>query len=199
MHGRSAIEGPDLLATRFIVESRPPRLQAFDNPLAIFRNFHPLHASAIRRRNIGIGYPIFDIVDGRFKEGFADAKHMMAQKSDRAVAIVDCPLLQLFGGKLPYIALRRAQHVYPLRHQFRWRQRRVTAALQADELRDILKILAEDELLGVDKHWHRAYAKSKELFQGSGVVHHISGDKINALARKKLFRLETAASAGLRI
>jgi hypothetical protein len=53
-------------------------------------------------------------------------------------------------------------------------------------------------LLTVGKHRHRAHAKSKELLQRSGVVHHVASDKINALVRKKLFRPEATASTRLR-
>ena len=49
-------------------------------------------------------------------------------------------------GNLADVALRGAQHGDPLSEQCLGRKRTVSAALQADEFRDVFHILAEDEL-----------------------------------------------------
>jgi hypothetical protein len=74
----------------------------------------------------------------------------------------------------------------------------VARALEPDELRDILEILAKDELLALRNDRHISNAQLEKTFASSGVVEHVNRFEVDAFARKKLFRPQTAASARLR-
>lgn len=73
----------------------------------------------------------------------------------------------------------------------------MTAALQADELGNVFKILTEDVLFSSCQYWHAARAKLQKLLLTLGIVQHVDRNEVDALLRKKLFRSKAAASAGL--
>ena len=71
-------------------------------------------------------------------------------------------------------------------------------ALQTDELCDVFEVLSEDEILASRNHRHVAHAELEQSLAPSGVVQYVYVFVIDAFARKKLFRPETAASPRLR-
>jgi hypothetical protein len=73
----------------------------------------------------------------------------------------------------------------------------MTGALQPDELGDIFEVLAKDVLLAPGHHGHVAHAEGEQPFPSPGIVQDVHGFEVDAFARKKLFRPETGASAGL--
>ncbi len=70
-------------------------------------------------------------------------------------------------------------------------------ALQADELGDILKVLAEDVLIAFREHRHAVRAEFEQLLSSCRVVQYVNRDEVNAFFRKKLFRSQATASTGL--
>ena len=70
-------------------------------------------------------------------------------------------------------------------------------ALEADELGDILEVLAEDVVLALRDDRHVAHAQGQELFPPAGVIRNVDDDVVYLLFRKKLFRSEAAASPRL--
>jgi hypothetical protein len=45
---------------------------------------------------------------------------------------------------------------------------------------------------------HGTHAKCHQLFAAAGIIEDVDGDEVDTFFRKKLFRSEAAASAGLR-
>jgi hypothetical protein len=82
--------------------------------------------------------------------------------------------------------------------QLVWRQRFVSGTLQADKLGNVFQILPEDECITFGHHRNITHAELQQPFASTGVVEHVDGFEVDAFARKKLFRPETAASARLR-
>jgi len=72
------------------------------------------------------------------------------------------------------------------------------AALQADELGDVLEVLPEDGVFALLHHRNVAYAQREKPFAAAGVVRDVDDFVIYLLFRKKLFRSEAATSSGLR-
>ena len=72
------------------------------------------------------------------------------------------------------------------------------AALQADKFRDILHVLAKDELAALCQHWHALGSQAEQLLSSRGIVQNVDRGEFDAFFRKKLFRSKTAASTGLR-
>jgi hypothetical protein len=93
--------------------------------------------------------------------------------------------------------LRRAQHNGPFRNQGRWGKRGVAGALQADELGDVLEVLAKNVLVASREHRHGPHAEFEQLLFSRRIVHHINRDEVNAFFRKKLFRPQATASTRL--
>jgi len=62
------------------------------------------------------------------------------------------------------------------------------AALQADELGDILQVLAEYELITARQNRYGAHAKFAQSLQCCRIVQDIERDEVDAFFRKKLFR-----------
>jgi hypothetical protein len=73
----------------------------------------------------------------------------------------------------------------------------VRAALQADELGDVVDVLREHVLPAPRHDRHGANAERQELVPAGGVLDDVYRDEVNAFARKKLFRPEAGASPGL--
>ena len=73
----------------------------------------------------------------------------------------------------------------------------MSRALQADELGDVLEVLAEDKVLAFRDDRHVAHAELQQPLASAGIVEHVDGFEIDAFTRKKLFRPETAASPRL--
>jgi hypothetical protein len=116
---------------------------------------------------------------------------------DRAIAVVDDTLVKSLGRHLAHVALYRAQYGDPPRDEFRGRQRRVPGALEPDEFGDILEVLAEYVLVAFGDNRHVAHAEREQSLASSRIVQDVDRIELDALARKKLFRPETGASAGL--
>jgi hypothetical protein len=70
-------------------------------------------------------------------------------------------------------------------------------ALQADELGNVFEVLAEDVLIASGEHRHGTRAKLEQPVFPGGIVLYVNRGKVDALFRKKLFRSEATASAGL--
>ena len=71
------------------------------------------------------------------------------------------------------------------------------AALQTDEFRDVIEILAEDKLLAFGEHRHRLHSEFQQLILPAGVVQNIDRNEFDAFLRKKLFRSQATASTRL--
>jgi hypothetical protein len=110
---------------------------------------------------------------------------------------MDRSLNKSFIGELTYVALRGAKYSRPLYHQRFGTKRCVAGALQANELGNILKVLAEDVLTVFGEHRHGARAEFQQLFSSRQAVQYVDGDEVNAFFRKKLFRSQATASPGL--
>jgi hypothetical protein len=70
-------------------------------------------------------------------------------------------------------------------------------ALQADEFRNIFQILSEDELFALGHYRNIAHSELEQPLAALRIVEYIYCNEVNAFFRKKLFRSEAAASAGL--
>ena len=70
-------------------------------------------------------------------------------------------------------------------------------ALQADELGDIFQVLAENILIASREHRYGARAEFEQLLLSCRIVQYVKRDEANAFFRKKLFRSQATASAGL--
>lgn len=149
VHGRGAVEGFYGLAAGFFVELAPPSLKPLDDAVAVARDFLSGGAGSVCGWDVGVVRFVFHVVDGGFEESFADSEDVVAQESDRAVAVVDGALFESFVGELADVALGGAQNVDPLCHQLSGRKRRVAAALQADELGDVFEVLAKNMLVAI--------------------------------------------------
>ena len=147
VHRWSAVEGFYGLAAGFVLKLAPPVFKPLDNAVPIASDFFSGSAGSVCRWDVGVVCFVFHVVDRGFQESFADAKDVMAQESDRAVAIVDGVSFQSLVGELANVALRGVENIDPLRHQLSGRKRYVPAALQADELGDVFQVLTEDELI----------------------------------------------------
>jgi hypothetical protein len=188
MHRRCAIEGLDLLLAGLVVEPYPPVLNPFDNPIAVLGDLDSSSAASIRWRYVGIVRPVFDAIDGGLKESLADTKNVVAQKTNRAISVVNGALGESLFGNLKNVALRRPQHGDPLSDQRFRRKRCVSGALQADKFGDVLQVLAEDVLAAFCEHRHSLRAEPQQLFSSRRVVQNVKVDKVDAFFRKKLFR-----------
>jgi hypothetical protein len=73
----------------------------------------------------------------------------------------------------------------------------VVGALQPDEFRDVLEVLAKNVVLALRDDRHVAHAQGQESFPPTGIIRNVDDDVVNLLARKKLFRPETTASPRL--
>jgi hypothetical protein len=73
----------------------------------------------------------------------------------------------------------------------------VPRALHADKLSHIFEILTKNVLPRAREHRHGTHPELEKLLAPCGIIDNIDGGKENLLFRKKLFRSETAASAGL--
>jgi hypothetical protein len=73
----------------------------------------------------------------------------------------------------------------------------VAGALQADELGDVLEVLTENVLLAFREHGHGLSAKLEQSLMSRRVVQYVDRAEANAFFRKKLFRPQATASAGL--
>jgi hypothetical protein len=197
VHRRSAVEGLDFLLAGLVVELGPPVLDSLDNALAVLRNLRSRGAGSICGRHVGIVCPVFDAVDRSLEKSFANTKHVVAQKSDRAIAIFNRAFGESLVGNLTDVALRGAQHGDPLPDQRFRRKRCVSRALQADKFGDVLQVLAEDVLATFCEHRHSLYAEPEQLFSSRRVVQNVKVDKVDAFFRKKLFRSEATASTRL--
>ena len=71
------------------------------------------------------------------------------------------------------------------------------AALQADELGDILQVLAENELIAARQHRHGANPQFSQPLECRWLVQYIERQEVDAFFRKKLFRSKAAASTRL--
>ena len=71
-------------------------------------------------------------------------------------------------------------------------------ALQTNEFGHVFEVLSEDEVLAFRNHRHIAHAELEQSLAPSGVVQYVYVFVIDAFARKKLLRPETAASPRLR-
>jgi hypothetical protein len=71
------------------------------------------------------------------------------------------------------------------------------AALQADELRHVIEILAKDKLPVFGEHRYRLSPELTEPISPGLIIQHIDRDEVDAFFRKKLFRSKATASPGL--
>jgi hypothetical protein len=94
--------------------------------------------------------------------------------------------------------LRDTQDARPFLNELLRRQRFVSGALQADELRDVFEVLSEDEVFAFGDHRNVANAELEQALAATGVVEDVDVLVIDAFTRKKLFRPKTAASPRLR-
>jgi hypothetical protein len=69
--------------------------------------------------------------------------------------------------------------------------------LEADELGHVFEILAKNVLPASGEHGHAAHAKPEQTLLPGRVIQHVDGTELDAFRRKKLFRSQAAASAGL--
>jgi hypothetical protein len=197
VHWRGAVESFHGLAAGFVFKLGPPGFQPCDRAFAVGGNFHSRRAGAVCRWHVGVVSSVLDVVNGSFEEGLADAKDVMAQKSDRAIAIVDGALFESLVGELADVALGGAKYVEPFRHQFGGGQRRMAAALQADKLGDVFQVLAKNILLAIGQNRNRARTEFDQPPCRDRIVQDIEGGEGYAFFRKKLFRSQATASPGL--
>lgn len=108
VHRRRAIEGFHFLLAGFVHELGPPALKPLNNGVAVARNFLADGEGSVFGRDVGVVHPVFYVVDRGFEESFADAKDVVAQESNRAIAAINRALDQSFVGELTNVALRRA-------------------------------------------------------------------------------------------
>ena len=127
----------------------------------------------------------------------ADPEHVVAHMAGRLVALVEQALVEARGRILAYIALPCGQHGEPFAHELIGRQRHLAMILNADELRDVRYHLAHYIVLTAREHRDMAHAKSMQPLASAGMVHHVDDLDIDVVMRKKLFRLQAAASPGL--
>jgi hypothetical protein len=73
----------------------------------------------------------------------------------------------------------------------------VPGALQADEFGHVLQILTEDVLITFREHRHSTRPEMEKPVSCREVVQDIDCEEANAFFRKKLFRSQATASAGL--
>jgi len=73
----------------------------------------------------------------------------------------------------------------------------VAGALQADELGDVLEVLAEDVVFALRYDGNVAYTQRQQLFAPARVIRNVDDEVVYLLFRKKLFRSEAAASPRL--
>jgi len=73
----------------------------------------------------------------------------------------------------------------------------VSGALQADEFRHILQVLAENVLIVFGEHRDSASPEFEHLLSAGRIVQYVEGEEDDAFLRKKLFRSKATASAGL--
>jgi len=73
----------------------------------------------------------------------------------------------------------------------------VAGALQADELGDVLEVLAEDVVFALRYDGNVTYAQRQQLFAPAGIIRNVDNQVVYLLFRKKLFRSEAAASPRL--
>jgi len=73
----------------------------------------------------------------------------------------------------------------------------VAGALQADELGDVLEILAEYVVFALRYDGNVAYTQRQQLFAPARVIRNVDDEVVYLLFRKKLFRSEAAASPRL--
>ena len=197
MHWRHAVECLHLLLAGLVLETVPPVLDPFDHGIAVTHDLVCGRARSIIGRQVGLMHRVLYAVDRGFEEGLGDAKDMVAHETNRAITVIDHAVVEPLVWDLTDVALRRAQHSDPLLDQRIGRKRCVPAALQTHELGDVLKILAKDVLITFREHRYVAHAELEQLLASCGVVQYIERQEVNAFVRKKLFRSETAASAGL--
>jgi hypothetical protein len=197
VHRRRAIESPHLLKARFVFEPSPPGLDALDHAVAVSGDLRSGGEGSIRRRHVGVVCPVLNVVNRGLEESFTDTENVMPHEPDRTVTVVDHALVEPLGGDLADVALRRAQNGDPFHDQDCGRKRRVSGALQTDELGDILEVLAEDVLFAFCEYGYRARAELEQLLSSVRIVQYVQRDEANAFFRKKLFRSQATASTGL--
>jgi len=73
----------------------------------------------------------------------------------------------------------------------------VAGTLQADELRHVLEVLSEDEVLALRDDGNVAYTELEQLLTAARIVRNVDDEVVYLLFRKKLFRSEAAASPRL--
>jgi hypothetical protein len=118
---------------------------------------------------------------------------MVAQQSNGAIPVVD-PGRWGVRWDLADVTLRRAQHDGHLAISAAGEY---AGALQADELGDVLEVLAKNVLVASREHRHGAHAEFEQLFFSRRIVHYVDRDEVNAFFRKKLFRPQATASTRL--
>jgi len=69
--------------------------------------------------------------------------------------------------------------------------------LQADEFGHVVEILAKNVFLAPGEHGNGTHAEPEQPRLPGRIVQDIDGAKLDAFLRKKLFRSQAAASAGL--
>lgn len=70
-------------------------------------------------------------------------------------------------------------------------------AVETDELRHVFQALRQGVGAAFGDYGHIAQAEFQQAFTAAGIVDYVDRFESYAFARKKLFRPETAASAGL--
>lgn len=143
-------------------------------------------------------YRVLDTAFDGLEKSFADTKDVMRKQTDRPLPVRNDALVQLVVRKLPHETLSDPQHVRPFGNELSRSERRVSRALQPDEFSDIFEILTEHEVLAFGDDGHVAHAELEQPLAPAGVVQYVDVLVIDAFARKKLFRPETAASPRLR-
>jgi hypothetical protein len=78
------------------------------------------------------------------------------------------------------------------------RQRFVSRALEADEFRDVFKVLAEHVVSALGHHGDVAQAQLEKALAAARIIGYVHCFEVDAFTRKKLFRPQTAASSRLR-
>ena len=73
----------------------------------------------------------------------------------------------------------------------------MAGALQADELGDVLEVLAEDVVFALRYDGNVAYTQRQQLFAPARVIRNVDDEVVYLLFRKKLFRSEAATSPRL--
>jgi hypothetical protein len=170
MHRWGTIEGFDFLAARLVLKLAPPFLDTRDDAFAVSRDFDTGRAAAIRRRHIRVVRPVFDLVYRGLEKRFANAKDVMTEEPNRTIAIINRALGQSRVRDLADVALCRSQYADPLLEEHHRWKRRVTAALQADKLRDVLQVLAEDVLVPFCQHRHGLHSEAQQLLPSRRIV-----------------------------